>query len=151
VAEVTDALRHEVRIDARPETVFPYFTDPGRIVRWKGREAELEPQPGGIYRVVIRDGQVARGEYVEVTPYTRVVFTWGWEDGAFAPGTSTVEIDLVPDGEGTIVRLTHTDLPAEERDLHDRGWSHYLSRLAVAAAGGDPGPDPLGREDASLR
>ena len=148
--EVADAVRHEVRIEARPETVFAYFTDPDRMVRWKGRRADLEAKPGGVYRVVINDGQVARGEYVEVTPYTRVVFTWGWEDGPVPPGTSRVEVELVPDGDGTIVRLTHMDLPRESREVHDRGWSHYLSRLAVAASGGDPGQDPLGAEGASI-
>jgi hypothetical protein len=56
----------------------------------------------------------------------------------------------MPDGDGTIVRLTHRDLPQEARDIHARGWSHYLSRLAGAAPGGDPGPDPLGVEGASL-
>lgn len=150
MVEVADALLHEVRIAARPETVFPYFTDPERLVRWKGRRAELEPRPGGVYRVVINDGQVARGEYLEVTPFTRIVFSWGWEDGPVPPGASVVEVDLVPDGEGTIVRLTHRDLPAEARDVHDRGWAHYLARLAVAAPGGDPGPDPLGVEGASI-
>jgi activator of Hsp90 ATPase-like protein len=78
------------------------------------------------------------------TPY-RLVFTWGWEDSSeLPPGSSTVEITLVPDGDGTLIRLRHTGLPSEEsRALHAAGWSHYLERLSLAAAGRDPGPDPL--------
>ena len=53
------------------------------------------------------------------------------------------KIELVPDGEGTLLRFTHRDLPsAEAADSHGHGWDHYLERLEVAAAGGDPGPDP---------
>ena len=84
-------------------------------------------------------------KYVEVTPYSRVVFTWGWEgDGqAVPPGSSTVEITLQPDGDETIVRLRHYGLPAEERPQHLEGWVHYLDRLSQVAEGRDPGTDPL--------
>jgi len=133
----------EVRIAARPEIVFAFFTDPEKMVRWKGVQATLESKPGGVYRVVLNDQAVATGEYVEITPFTRVVFTWGWEGHPIVPpGTSVVEVDLEPDGEGTLLRLTHRGLPTlEEAKNHAIGWDHYLPRLAVAAAGGDPGPD----------
>ena len=84
----------EVRIAARPEIVFAFFTDPERMVRWKGVQATLESKPGGVYRVVLNDQAVATGEYVEITPFTRVVFTWGWEGHPIVPpGTSVVEVD----------------------------------------------------------
>lgn len=61
------------------------------------------------------------------------------------PGSSRVEISLVEDGDGTIVRLRHLDLPTpEERESHARGWQHYLTRLTTAGPGGDPGPDVHG-------
>ena len=56
------------------------------------------------------------------------------------PGSSTVEIELVPDGDGTLLRFTHRDLPsAEAAESHAHGWDHYLGRLAIAAAGRRPG------------
>ena len=59
------------------------------------------------------------------------------------PGSTTIEIDLVPDGDGTTVHFTHRDLPTEDAaGKHAHGWGHYLERLATAAAGGDPGADP---------
>jgi uncharacterized protein YndB with AHSA1/START domain len=139
-----DAVVCEVRIDAPPETVFAFFTDPAKLTRWKGRRASLDPRPGGVYRCEMGES-VARGEYVEVSPPTRVVFTWGWEAGrhGVAPGASRVEVTLEPDGTGTRVRLVHTALPPERRDSHRKGWTHYLGRLALAASGRDPGPDPL--------
>ena len=51
--------------------------------------------------------------------------------------------------------MTHSGLPdAEECASHEQGWTHYLERLAVAAAGGDPGPDlrrEMGRTPTSKR
>lgn len=138
-------VQQEIRIDASPETVFAYFTDPARMVQWKGVQAILDPRAGGIYRVEINERAIARGEYVEVSPPHRVVFTWGWEGGEnpVPPGSSRVEVDLVADAGGTIVRLTHRDLPEEARAAHADGWGHFLGRLREAAAGRDPGPDPV--------
>ena len=146
----SDVVEREVRIAARPETIFLFFVEPEKMMRWKGISAELDPRPGGIYRVDVTGRDIARGEYVEVTPHSRVVFTWGWEGEhhPVPPGSSTVEITLTPDGDGTIVRLRHFDLPTEAQELHGQGWDHYMERLAIAGAGGDPGPDPkVGSDD----
>ncbi|MBI4278171.1 MAG: SRPBCC domain-containing protein [Armatimonadetes bacterium] len=148
----TDVVHKEIRIAASPEIVFAFFTDPAKMIRWKGQQATLDPQPGGIYRVDINGRYIARGAYVEIVPYSRVVFTWGWEgEGqAVPPGSTTVEVSLIPDGDGTIVRLVHRDLPtAQEREAFAKGWTHYLARLQKAAAGLDPGPDPNTMPDAT--
>ena len=137
-----DAVEIELRINARTETVFQYFTDPKRILQWQGLKAELDPRPGGIYRVDMNGRDVARGEYLESVPNTRIVFTWGWEGSHVPPGSTTVEITLQVEGDGTILRLRHTGLPEDQRELHAQGWAHYLERLAMAASGGDPGADP---------
>jgi uncharacterized protein YndB with AHSA1/START domain len=71
---------------------------------------------------------------VEVVENERVVFTWGWERGPLVPpGSTTVAIDLVPDGEGTLIRLTHSDLPPDEIEIHRYGWEHYVTRLAAVS------------------
>jgi uncharacterized protein YndB with AHSA1/START domain len=144
-----DAVEVEVRIAASPETVFDFFIDPGLMIQWMGREVELDPRPGGGFRCEVNDEATASGEYVAVEPPGRVVFTWGWnsEDSVTKAGTSTVEVLLSADGDGTQVRLIHSDLAnAESAAKHGHGWRHYLDRLAVAAAGGDPGHDEF--EDA---
>ena len=140
----TTRVEREVAIAASPETVWEFLVDPEKAVRWMGIEATLDPQPGGRYRVVILPGQVASGEFVELDPPRRAVWTWGWEPGSKGTvpvGASTVAIDLEPTDAGTLVRLTHA-LPADSASAHAEGWEHYLSRLAVAASGADPGADP---------
>jgi uncharacterized protein YndB with AHSA1/START domain len=134
-------LERQVRITARPEIVYSFFTDPEKLVRWKGIQAKLDPRPGGIFRVDINGQDVARGEYVELTPYTRIVFTWGWESGPLPPGASTVEISLTPDGPDTVVRLRHLGLPdAASYKAHGDGWDYFLPRLIEAINEPPPGP-----------
>jgi uncharacterized protein YndB with AHSA1/START domain len=136
-------LEIERTVRARPETVFAYFTDSHRYTAWMGVEAELDATPGGIYRVKVPQGFYAVGEFVEVEPPRRLVFTWGWEgDPEVPPGSSRVEITLTPDGAGTLVRLVHSGLPHQDAiAMHTQGWERYLGRLVVAGEGGDPGPD----------
>lgn len=146
----TEGVVCEVRIAASPETVFPFFTDPELIVRWMGEEALLNPQPGGALRLRLAGDHVVCGKYLELQAPERVVFTWGWEheETLVPPGSSTVEVELIPETDGTLVRLTHRELPEPARDGHRKGWTHYLGRIEIAAAGGDPGPDPgMGGEE----
>jgi uncharacterized protein YndB with AHSA1/START domain len=130
------AVEVEVRIAASPETVFDFLVEPEKMIQWMGRSAILEPRPGGVFRCDMNGTDIARGEFVEVEPPRRAVFTWGWEAGGFPiePGASTVEIQLEPDGEGTLLRLTHRDLPGPEAvRKHRVGWEHFVPRLASAA------------------
>jgi uncharacterized protein YndB with AHSA1/START domain len=154
-----------VHVPAAPADVFPYLTDPDRYVRWMGREARLEPVPGGVYRVAMADGFAAAGTFAEVAAPHRVVFSWGFADdeaaahtrhapgetppgGAMPAGSTRVTVTLetvtLEDGAGgTRLTLRHENLPSDElRAAHDVAWNTYLPRLAVVAAGGDPGPDP---------
>lgn len=131
------------RIAAPPAVVYEYLTDAEKWGRWQGTGASLEARPGGDVVLAMPNGETARGRFMGLVPGRRVSFTWGWNGHpAVPPGSTAVEIDLVPDGDGTLVRLTHSGLPADEVPLHRAGWEHYLPRLALAAAGEDPGTDP---------
>jgi uncharacterized protein YndB with AHSA1/START domain len=144
----TASLDRELQIDASPETVWEFLVDPAKAVRWMGTSATFDARPGGEYRCDVIPGHTASGEFVELDPPRRLVFTWGWEpseDGAnrVPPGTSVVEISLEAEGSGTRLRLTHRDFPSTEAATgHEAGWDHYLARLVTVAAGGDAGPDP---------
>ena len=136
-------IRREVFIKAKPKTVFAFLVDARKMAEWMGVAHSLDPRPGGVYRVDVTNGEVAAGTFVEVVPDRRVVFTWGWEGGdKLPPGASTVAIDLAAEGAGTRVTLVHSGLGRPAIKPHGEGWEHYLARLSIAAAGGDPGPDP---------
>lgn len=132
----------EREIRASPETVFSYFTDPARYVRWMGIAATLDAVPGGIYEVHTPQGFTARGVFLEVDPPRRVVFSWGWEGRPdIPPGSTQVEVTIQPRGNSSLVTLVHSRLPVAETPIHTTGWTRYLDRLVIAAGGGDPGPD----------
>jgi uncharacterized protein YndB with AHSA1/START domain len=144
----TTSVERTMSIAASPETVWEFLVDPDKATRWMGTSATLEARPGGAYRCEVLPGHIARGEYVEVDRPRRLVFTWGWEkgggdDAVVSPGSSTIEIELAPEGDGTRLRFVHRDLPTvEAAESHAHGWDHYLARLAIAASGGDTGEDP---------
>jgi uncharacterized protein YndB with AHSA1/START domain len=136
-------LVREILIDASPETIFELLTVPDKHVLWNGTEADLDPRPGGVYRVLVAGQHQAAGEFVEVVPNERVVLTFGWEqpDHPIPAGSTRVVYELVPDGNKTLVRLTHSGLPDDAVSDHTEGWDHYLGRLNVVATGADAGPD----------
>ena len=138
------ATEHEVRVRASPETVFEFFTDPHKIIQWMGTEATLDPRPGGVCRVNPSGQAAMLGEFVELDPPRRIVLTWGWENVLFQtpPQSTLVEVRFAPDGADTVVSLSHRRLKPEMLALHRAGWTHYLPRLALVAAGRDPGRDP---------
>ena len=140
----TTVYERTLAIDASPETVWEFLVDPEKLMRWKGINADLETQPGGIFRCEVIPGHIARGEYVEIDKPNKLVFTWGWDGSEdVPPGSSTIEIELSSDGDGTSLRFVHKDLPnAEAIASHAHGWDHYLPRLETAARGGNPGEDP---------
>ena len=139
------AVEREVAIAASPETVWEFLVDEEKAVRWMGLACSFDPRPGGEYRCEVLSGNTAVGEFVELDEPRRLVFTWGWESGPspVAPGSTTVESELVPDGDGTLRRFAHRDLPgADAAERHAHGWDHYLARLVAVVRGDDPGRDP---------
>jgi uncharacterized protein YndB with AHSA1/START domain len=138
---VPDPITASIEIAAEPDRVFDFFTRPELMVRWMGDFARLDPHPGGDFHVDIR-GVPVRGTYLEVERPTRLLVSWGHAGSErIPPGATTVEIRLRPTVTGTCVEIVHGGLPEPEARGHVRGWRLFLDRLAIAAAGGDPGRD----------
>ena len=142
-----DALivRRETHIPAPPASVFALLTDPEKILRWMGTEAQVEPQPGGLYLVNVTGARFARGSFREVVPVHRLAYSFGWDGSEVVPpGSSLVEIDLIEEPAGTLLRLTHSGLPNAEQCA---GHARRLGPLPRPAGRGwrraaTPVPDP---------
>ncbi len=104
----SNVVEQTVRISARPETVWRYWTDPQRMCDWWGAAAELDPRPGGVCRIEMGGGPVMVGEYLELVPYERLVFSFGWEQ---ADGTP----EIAP---GASLRRGHSDRRRRRHDPH---------------------------------
>ena len=128
-------------INAPRERVYTAWTEPAELQRWFGPEEvrtikiAADVRVGGKYRwdLVKQDGEqwACLGEYRELVPGRKIVFTWKWEDDeAWENHDSVVTVELSDRDGGTEVKLTHEKLPSEEsRDRHNEGWNGVLDRL----------------------
>jgi len=128
------------RIKATPARVYAALTIPVQMTRWWRPDAgpvlsaEADVRVGGRFSVVFRtmDGAEhhSTGEYREVVPEERLVFTWRW--ASEPERESLVTIVLRPIGETTELTLIHALLADDtERDSHREGWSGALNKLEV--------------------
>ncbi len=125
----------EQRIKAQPSTVYRFLTEAAGWAKWHGESAELEATPGGLFSLVMANGMNARGQFTELVPNERVEFTWGWVDRpGIPPGSTLVSIVLAAEPDGTLLTLTHRNLPTDEVEPHRAGWEAFLPQLASAAA-----------------
>lgn len=136
---MTDLTLNVARtIKAPIERVYNAWLDPAMLARFmipgEGTtvpKAETDPRIGGRFSIVMAAGDDELphgGEYKELNPHTRIVFTW---ESPFSVDGSTVTIQLKEVDEGTHVELTHVKFPSEEsRDNHKAGWSAILEKLA---------------------
>jgi uncharacterized protein YndB with AHSA1/START domain len=141
-------VERQLFIDAPPARVYELLTDVDLLREWIAPDVRAVPTPGGHLTWRHVNGDRVIGEYVELVPDRRIVFTFGWERTAVEvpPGSTVVEIDLLPRGTGTVLHLLHHGLAGPMADAHAGGWDNYLARLAAVAEGRDPGVDPLAHE-----
>src|SRR5947209_18894579 len=71
-------VRREAHIAAPPAAVFALLTDPEKILRWMGTEAQVEPEPGGLYLVNVTGARFARGAFREVVRRQRLGDSVRW-------------------------------------------------------------------------
>jgi uncharacterized protein YndB with AHSA1/START domain len=135
VTTLTHQLDRTIVIGAPPATVFRYFTDAARWAAWWGEGSIIDPRPGGRVLVRYPGGVEAAGEVVEVSPPSRIVFSYGYTSGKpIAAGTSIVTIRLEPAARGTRLHLVHQFADAAVRDEHVQGWRYQLSVFANVVA-----------------
>ncbi len=125
--------------------VFNALIDPDLLSRWFAPSAEFEAYVDrfdaavdGTYRIEMRhkEGNVhtAIGKIREISPPSRLVYTWKWEGGEMPDTLVTWELKDT-DG-GTELMLTHDRFPNEEaRNEHLQGWNGCLERLEHALNG----------------
>lgn len=135
----TTRLELTRRLQASPEKVYTAWTRPEKMRLWFAPghlttpSVETDLRPGGRYRIEMHDAKegathVVVGTYRELSPYDRLVFTWGWE-GDPSPET-LVTVELRPVGQETELVLVHERLASEEsRDKHLQGWIGCLDKL----------------------
>ncbi len=128
-------------IKAPRDRVYAAWTDPAQLKQWFGPENVqtrgliADARVGGEFRWDLTNSEgekmTMRGEYRELQPGKKIVFTWQWEDDeVWENHISIVTVELYDHAGGTELRLIHEQLPNEEsRDGHRGGWESALNKL----------------------
>ncbi len=128
----------EDRFNATPERLFRAWTRPEQLRKWFGStpaqiaEIELDLKVGGKWRFGMSPTERARshleGEYLEIVPAERLVFTWAHvtetADGQVSrTPQSQVTVTFKPDGAQTRLVLRHEAIVSADGRLGVRdGW-----------------------------
>lgn len=126
------------RLNASTAKVYAAWTEPSQLMQWMHPfdtvciHAQADVRVGGRFRVIMRspDGEDhdVSGEYLEVVPGARLVFTWAWR--STPERESLVTVMLRADGNATELTLKHERLFDDAtRDSHHGGWSGALDHL----------------------
>jgi len=143
ITAVKPSLTIRRRFKASPERVYNAWTEPAQVARWFGPggvtvlESVFEPRAGGRFMIHARsaEGEDHRvsGTVREAIPNRKVVYTWAWH--STPERQSLVTVELKPDGDGTLLVLTHEQFFDEgARDRHNHGWNAALDKLEAYLA-----------------
>jgi uncharacterized protein YndB with AHSA1/START domain len=134
---VIDVVQVRRVLKATPRDVFQAWTDPRLLQQWlcPGRgvvgEVTCDPVVGGQYRLVMvfdHGAYEVTGEYLEVDPPHRLVFTW-FTDRTAGQHTQ-VTVTIRPDGDLTEMTIVHERLPGDRyRDSASWAWANVVDRL----------------------
>ena len=128
----TTVVEQEIEIEAPADIVFELLTDAEALCEWMAVEAQTEVVVGGLIRWRHENGAVMSGRFLGIQRPTRLVFTYGWEEGgpAVPPGATRVVIDLDEREGVTCLHLVHSNIPSSTAEDHRRGWKWFLGKLA---------------------
>ncbi len=142
-------LRLTRHFEAPRAQIFAAFTETEIFRQWWGPKsvscpaAEIDPRPGGRFHAEMLTAEgnthVIDGLFREVTPPSRLVFTWAWQHGDYKRLETLVTLEFLESGGGTELVLTHEKLADERaRELHGEGWTGCLDCLDEHLTKGHP-------------
>jgi uncharacterized protein YndB with AHSA1/START domain len=74
------------------------------------------------------DGYIT-GKNVDLVPFTKIIQTWRTTEFTEEEEDSLIEVILKDKGDGTLITLTHTNLPPHGRQ-YEQGWkTHYFEPM----------------------
>ena len=129
--------------DAPRALVFAAWTEQQHLDRWQNAPQgftviveKSDIRTGGSFRICMRSAEGAehwlQGDYREVKPPERLVFTHSWVGADGSPGPETlVTITLVERNGKTELTLRHSGFAHREQSQgHAQGWTSTFDRLA---------------------
>ena len=134
-----DELYIERVFDAPVALVFRIWSEREHLFRWWGPEGfkcigmDLDFRPGGKWRVGMVSDQYGEGwssgEYREIVPNKRLVFTFAWEQGSNDDLQETLITLTFAERDGKTLQTFHQTpfSSVESRDSHHGGWQSMFN------------------------
>ena len=133
------AIQVTHRYGAPSTRIFGAWLDPEVAGKWLFATAshpiadpEIDARVGGAFRFVDRHlGEVIEhtGEYLEIVPHQKLVFTLSLEKKAGA--TTRVAVEIAPRKNGCVLTLTHESVPQEDASRIEGRWTGILYGLGM--------------------
>lgn len=114
----------------QPKFVKNWFgSDPkGRVL-----SAAIDLSVGGSYKISFQDSDggmhTAFGTYLEIIEPTYLRYTWEWESEP--DHVSELKLELIPQGEKTLLVLSHSNLNPNSLHGYLEGWNRTLDKIVL--------------------
>ena len=129
---VAEAIVMERTFNAPVGKVWQALTDVDQMRQWYFDLKEFRPQLGFEFEFTVEHEGTKYHHLCKITeiiPQKRIAYTWRYKG---EPGDSLVTFDLLPEGENTRLKLTHSGLetfpktPAYARKNFEAGWNTII-------------------------
>lgn len=147
MAETTYDVFLSRHFDAPPELVYQAFVDPDQLAQWFApivfhvprSSVEIDARPGGHWKLMMVNNDDPERTSPVDSIFSEVVenqLLVGYEVAKGFPGVEdgtrlTLTLEFIPDGDGTLLKLTQGPFPEQMRDMSSTGWAQSLHKLAA--------------------
>ena len=131
----TKTIEQTVDFDASPHDIYEMLMDSDKHTQFTGAPAVISREVGGEFTAM---GGGLSGKNVELAPGEKIVQSWRaqadyWPEGHFSTATFAMQ---EREGGGTVLKFTHTGVPAEGYDEISKGWhDYYWSKIGETLKG----------------
>jgi len=134
----------ELLFNASPKALWEAWTNPLQIMQWfgsdprgKGLKADIDVRPGGSFEISFADSNftthTCSGIYEKVEMNQLLAFSWTWKSEPEV--TSFVEVRLIPNGNTTTMKFSHTGVGHLSAHNYEQGWIDTFLKMEQVIKG----------------
>ncbi len=133
-------LKFRQLVAAAPSEVYGAFVNGAAFCEWLCDVAQVDARLGGHLYLGWDGGYFVNGDYLELAPNEKVVFSW---HGSGEPGATRVKVTFESQPDGTLLVLSHQGIGSEDawkkpRKEFQQSWKHALENFkSVLESGQD--------------
>jgi uncharacterized protein YndB with AHSA1/START domain len=111
-----------IQFPAPAEMIYQAWISSSGHRDFTGGNAVIDPRNGGHFSAW--DGYIT-GILLKLEPNHRIIQSWRTTDFHPMDPSSTVEVLLDENEQGTLLTIHHTEIPDGQSEMYDQGWEEY--------------------------